>query len=83
MAFLLQKRSALALQRRRRVKLTAGLSSLRDGAQLSGEVHSLHDTYGFPIDLTREIAANAGHVVDMDAFDAAADRAAQARSCIC
>lgn len=53
-------------------KLTAELEQLDDGAQLSGEVaFLLHDTYGFPIDLTREIAANAGHVVDMDAFDAA------------
>lgn len=53
-------------------KLTAELEQLEDGAQLPGEVaFLLHDTYGFPIDLTREIAANAGHVVDMDAFDAA------------
>ncbi len=53
-------------------KLTAELEQLEDGAQLSGEVaFLLHDTYGFPIDLTREIAANAGHVVDMDAFGAA------------
>lgn len=53
-------------------KLTAELEQLEAGAQLSGEVaFLLHDTYGFPIDLTREIAANAGHVVDMDAFDAA------------
>ena len=53
-------------------KLTAELEQLEDGAQLSGEVaFLLHDTYGFPIDLTREIATNAGHVVDMDAFDAA------------
>lgn len=53
-------------------KLTAELEQIEDGAQLSGEVaFLLHDTYGFPIDLTREIAANAGHVVDMDAFDAA------------
>ena len=53
-------------------KLTAELEQLEDGAQLSGKVaFLLHDTYGFPIDLTREIAANAGHVVDMNAFDAA------------
>ncbi|MGI6230732.1 MAG: alanine--tRNA ligase [Tractidigestivibacter sp.] len=50
--------------------LKAELEKLPDGARLSGEVaFKLHDTYGFPIDLTREIAANAGHAVDMDAFD--------------
>ncbi|QNE89642.1 alanine--tRNA ligase [Corynebacterium incognita] len=31
----------------------------------------LHDTYGFPIDLTLEMAAEAGLEVDMAAFDAA------------
>jgi alanyl-tRNA synthetase len=30
----------------------------------------LHDTYGFPIDLTLEIAEDAGLTVDRDAFDA-------------
>ena len=30
----------------------------------------LHDTYGFPIDLTVEIAESCGHEVDMAAFDA-------------
>ncbi len=53
-------------------KLTAELEQLEDGAQLSGEVaFLLHDTYGFPIDLTVRLLQNAGHVVDMDAFDAA------------
>lgn len=50
--------------------LSSELSSLAEGAVLSGEVaFKLHDTYGFPIDLTREIAEAAGHAVDMDAFD--------------
>jgi len=31
----------------------------------------LHDTYGFPVELTREIAAERGLTVDMRAFDAA------------
>ncbi|KGF23590.1 alanine--tRNA ligase [Corynebacterium tuscaniense] len=39
---------------------------------LSGEqAFELHDTYGFPIDLTLEMAAEAGLDVDMDAFHAA------------
>ena len=50
--------------------LAAELEKLPAGEQLSGEVaFKLHDTYGFPIDLTREIAASAGHAVDMDAFN--------------
>jgi alanyl-tRNA synthetase len=40
------------------------------GAAISGaEVFELHDTYGFPSELTREIAAEAGIAVDMAAFD--------------
>lgn len=35
------------------------------------EAFELHDTYGFPIDLTLEMAAEAGLDVDMDSFDAA------------
>jgi alanyl-tRNA synthetase len=52
--------------------LARELDVLGGGEPLSGEVaFKLHDTYGFPIDLTREICANDGHGVDMDAFDAA------------
>ncbi|MBM6775322.1 alanine--tRNA ligase [Olsenella profusa] len=51
--------------------LNSELESLAEGAVLPGEVaFKLHDTYGFPIDLTREICAAAGYEVDMDAFDA-------------
>ncbi|WP_455136749.1 alanine--tRNA ligase [Thermophilibacter sp.] len=51
--------------------LAAELEGLAEGAALPGAVaFKLHDTYGFPIDLTREICAAAGHGVDMDAFDA-------------
>lgn len=35
------------------------------------EAFRLHDTYGFPIDLTRELAARAGLEVDLDGFRAA------------
>lgn len=39
---------------------------------LSGEkAFELHDTYGFPIDLTLEMAQEAGLTVDMEGFDAA------------
>ncbi len=43
-----------------------------DAAQLPGDVaFKLHDTYGFPIDLTVELAAEYGVVVDRDGFDLA------------
>ncbi len=38
--------------------------SLLDG----GEAFKLHDTFGFPLDLTREIAAEMGIKVDVEAF---------------
>jgi alanyl-tRNA synthetase len=52
------------------------------GATLAGPVaFRLHDTYGFPIELTAEIAAEAGVEVDRAGFDQAmADQRARARS---
>ncbi len=51
-------------------------------AKLSGDAaFMLYDTYGFPIELTEEIAADAGIAVDMDEFKAAMDaQKAQARA---
>ena len=49
--------------------LDEALAALEAGATLPGErAFTLHDTYGFPIDLTVEIASAAGHEVDMDGF---------------
>ena len=43
--------------------------------QIPGEeAFKLHDTFGFPIDLTRELAAERGVPIDMAAFDAAMER---------
>lgn len=54
-----------------RTYLDDALAELGEGETLSGErAFTLHDTYGFPIDLTVEIAEAAGHKVDMDGFDA-------------
>ena len=50
--------------------------------QLSGDVaFKLHDTYGFPLDLTADVCRERGVTVDSAAFDAAMDRQrAQARA---
>ncbi|MFN8015191.1 MAG: alanine--tRNA ligase [Acidimicrobiia bacterium] len=48
------------------------LDAILDKGDVSGEdAFFLHDTLGFPIDLTREIAQDAGHNVDLDGFNAA------------
>jgi alanyl-tRNA synthetase len=68
--------------------LRAGQGLLADelgrvaGGRLAGPVaFRLHDTYGFPIELTAEIAAEAGVEVDRAGFEAAmADQRARARS---
>jgi alanyl-tRNA synthetase len=41
----------------------------RDRVIPGDEAFTLHDTYGFPVELTREIAAERGAVVDTVAFD--------------
>jgi alanyl-tRNA synthetase len=47
------------------------LDDLLERGDISGEdAFFLHDTLGFPIDLTREIAAERGRSVDGDGFDA-------------
>ena len=60
--------------------LRAGLSRLEEafatGAKvLEGEVaFTLHDTHGFPVELTEELARDAGVSVDRAGFDAAMER---------
>jgi alanyl-tRNA synthetase len=62
----------------------AQLSAVRDGKteavpekrrKLDGEVaFKLHDTYGFPLDLTQDVCRESGVEVDVDAFNAAMDK---------
>ena len=53
-----------------RVYLDEALAKLGDGEVLDGaSAFMLHDTFGFPIDLTVEIAGGAGHDVDIDGFN--------------
>ncbi len=51
------------------------MSGMNPQRVLSGEdAFRLHDTFGFPLDLTREIAEEAGVHVDVEAFDRELDK---------
>ena len=62
--------------------LEATLKTLPAGGTFDGELaFKLHDTYGFPLDLTADICREANVAVDTNAFDAAmAQQKAQARA---
>ena len=50
--------------------LDAELADLAQGATVPGRVaFQLHDTYGFPLEVTSEIAAERGFEVDLDGFN--------------
>ncbi len=56
------------------VYLDEALAKLAPGETLDGRTaFTLHDTFGFPIDLTVEMAGDAGHPVDTEGFEAAMD----------
>ena len=64
-------------EERFRQTLNTGLELLEDimqgsaGKEISGhEAFTLYDTYGFPIEITREIAAERGFTVDSEGFNA-------------
>jgi alanyl-tRNA synthetase len=52
--------------------LDAQLEVVPPGSELPGDVaFQLHDTYGFPLEVTQEVAAERGIGIDMAGFDAA------------
>ena len=52
--------------------LETELETVAEGGLLSGgTAFKLHDTFGFPVELTREIAAERGVAIDMQAFESA------------
>jgi alanyl-tRNA synthetase len=52
--------------------LDGELERLEPGGTVAGSVaFQLHDTYGFPLEVTTEIAGDRGYPVDVEAFDAA------------
>ena len=54
------------------------LENLQPGASLAGDVaFQLHDTYGFPLEVTEEVVAERGFAVDRSGFDAAMNRQRQ------
>lgn len=65
-----------------RFDITAAAVENAGGKEISGsEAFTLHDTYGFPIDLTLEMANEAGLEVDMAGFEKAmAEQKARAKA---
>ncbi len=71
----LERKLIMAEEERFGATLKTGQAYLADeldaleGTELSGEAaFTLHDTYGFPVEITAEIAEGRGFTVDMDGF---------------
>jgi alanyl-tRNA synthetase len=55
--------------------LNVAIAGLKDGAPIDGDtLFTLYDTYGFPVDLTADIARERKLEVDMDGFEVAMKR---------
>lgn len=74
------ERALLAEEERFAETLDAGMRifdevAARSGGTIPGaDAFRLYDTYGFPVDLTADIARERGLTVDMEGFDAAMER---------
>ncbi len=74
------ERALLAEEERFAETLDAGMRifdevAARSGGSIPGaDAFRLYDTYGFPVDLTADIARERGLTVDMEGFDAAMER---------
>lgn len=67
---LLQEENQFARTLEQGLRLLQEQMQMLEGKQLSGQVaFKLYDTYGFPIDLTADIAREHGLQVDMDGFN--------------
>jgi len=77
------ERTLLAEEQRFAQTLDAGMqhfdaAAAGQGSQISGEdAFRLYDTYGFPLDLTQDIARERGLSVDVSGFEAAMERQRQ------
>ena len=68
-----EERFALTLSQGMHI-LKDAMTGMGEGHQLPGDlVFKLYDTYGFPVDLTADVARAAGLAIDRDGFEAAMD----------
>ena len=66
-----EKQFLRTLERGRRL-LERAVATLGGAVELPGDVAwRLHDTYGFPLDLTRLMAEEKGKTVDLEGYDKA------------
>ena len=74
----LQREESRFLETLERGEKLLGEILQKDSKQISGEdAFVLYDTYGFPLELTQEVAAEKGLTVDLDGFEAEMEKQRQ------
>ncbi len=69
---LVEQASRLSVSEGGRLSVSGGGQDARPTVEISGQdAFTLYDTYGFPLELTQEIAEEQGITVDLDGFEAA------------